>query len=81
MTRVVVITLSCSNSKAEADLLEYAEEIADLADEAMESQEKSGNIPEGVKYEGIEVLDPDDPDAAKVAEVEILDPEKPSTSK
>jgi len=76
MTRVVVITLSCSDNdpKAEAALADYADEIADLADEAMESQEKNKNIPEGVSYEGTEVLDPDEEEA------EIVDETKPESS-
>lgn len=59
-TRTIIIQLEGSDQKV---LEEYAEEIADLADEAMISQERTNNIPPGVKYEGTGVIDPDNPDA------------------
>lgn len=68
-TRIITFAVSGEN---EQTLNEYAEELADLVDEAMEAQEEGGNIPAGVTYDGVEVVDPDAPDAEAV-EPEVVD--------
>lgn len=70
MTRAVIIFLS---GEDEAKLTAYAEALADLCDEAMEQQEKKAEIPEGIKWNGIDVIDPDndeeEPQEAQVDEI------------
>lgn len=73
MIRVVSIVLSGSNSES---LVKYAELIADLVDDAMQSQEETNQVPPTVKYDGVTV---DDPDASEVTETitpEIVPPVK-----
>lgn len=74
MTRAIVVYISGDN---EPVLHEYAEALADMIDEAMESHEKTKQIPEGVKWDGVSVLDPDKPDEpeepAEVVKLEVVD--------
>lgn len=78
--RTVCIDLVAANEKHLEALVKYAEEIADLADEAMVAQEQGDNIPSGIKYSGIFVVDPENPEAVDdepevVENVEIIPPE------
>ncbi len=67
-TRAITIYIKGDNPVV---LSEYAEKLADLADEAMVGQEENDSIPDGVEYEGVEIIDPDAPE---VEEPEIVQP-------
>lgn len=68
LTRIITIQIKGDNPVV---LDQYAEKLADLADEAMVGQEENNSIPNGVEYEGVEVIDPDAPEAE---EPEVIKP-------
>lgn len=73
MTRAVTIFLS---GEDQSKLTDYAELIADLVDEAMIAQENAKEVPAGVTYDGVQVVDPDEPDETETIEPEVIQPEK-----
>ncbi len=72
MTRSIIIEITGNDPKA---LDAYAEILADLADDAMVSQESENQIPKGIKYEGVAVIDPDAPEAEELTPVTELPPQ------
>ncbi len=74
MIRSVIIQIKGNDAKT---LDAYAEVLADLADDAMVSQEETKQIPKGIEYEGVAVIDPDAPEEKEVIQPEIVEEEKP----
>ena len=61
----IVVTLMISGEDKDK-LTQYASDLADMMDQAMELQEQNHNVPEGIVYEGVSAIDPEEP------EIELL---------
>lgn len=71
MTRAITIFITGEDTDV---LTRYSEKIADLVDDAMQTQEETHEIPTGLKYDGVSVVDPDGPEETETITPEVVKP-------
>jgi len=71
-TRIITLHVEGEN---EAQLDEYADKVCNLIDEAMIAQETTSQIPQGIRYLGVDFIDPDAPEDKPAAQdLEVINP-------